>query len=37
LLQSPQELKAMGEKAKTIAPTDSAEKLAQLVREIVEK
>jgi len=37
LLQSPQELKAMGEKAKTIAPADSAEKLAQLVREIVEK
>lgn len=37
LLQSPQELKVMGEKAKTIAPADSAEKLAQLVREIVEK
>ncbi|WP_315785161.1 undecaprenyldiphospho-muramoylpentapeptide beta-N-acetylglucosaminyltransferase [Fischerella sp. JS2] len=37
LLHSPQQLKAMGEKAKTIAPADSAEKLAQLVREIVEK
>ncbi|MER3491997.1 MAG: undecaprenyldiphospho-muramoylpentapeptide beta-N-acetylglucosaminyltransferase [Mastigocladus sp. ERB_26_2] len=37
LLQSPQELKAMGEKAKTIAPADSVEKLAQLVREMVEK
>jgi UDP-N-acetylglucosamine--N-acetylmuramyl-(pentapeptide) pyrophosphoryl-undecaprenol N-acetylglucosamine transferase len=37
LLQSPQQLKAMGEKAKTIAPADSAEKLAQLVREMVEK
>jgi UDP-N-acetylglucosamine--N-acetylmuramyl-(pentapeptide) pyrophosphoryl-undecaprenol N-acetylglucosamine transferase len=37
LLQSPQQLKAMGEKTKTIAPADSAEKLAQLVREMVEK
>ncbi|RAM49171.1 MAG: undecaprenyldiphospho-muramoylpentapeptide beta-N-acetylglucosaminyltransferase [Hapalosiphonaceae cyanobacterium JJU2] len=37
LLQSPQQLQQMGEKAKTIAPADSAEKLAHLVREIVEK
>ncbi len=37
LLQSPQQLKVMGEKAKTIAPADSAEKLAQLVREMVDK
>ncbi|MGJ5676562.1 MAG: undecaprenyldiphospho-muramoylpentapeptide beta-N-acetylglucosaminyltransferase [Nostochopsis sp.] len=37
LLLSPQQLKAMGEKAKTLAPADSAEKLAQLVREMVEK
>ncbi len=37
LLQSPEELKVMGEKAKAIAPADSAEKLAQLVREVVER
>ncbi|TBR59641.1 undecaprenyldiphospho-muramoylpentapeptide beta-N- acetylglucosaminyltransferase [Westiellopsis prolifica IICB1] len=37
LLQSPQQLQQMGEKAKTIAPADSAEKLAHLVREMVEK
>ncbi|MFQ4145884.1 undecaprenyldiphospho-muramoylpentapeptide beta-N-acetylglucosaminyltransferase [Chlorogloeopsis sp. ULAP02] len=37
LLKSPQELKAMGEKAKAIAIPDSAEKLAQLVREVVER
>jgi UDP-N-acetylglucosamine--N-acetylmuramyl-(pentapeptide) pyrophosphoryl-undecaprenol N-acetylglucosamine transferase len=37
LLQSPQQLQQMGEKAKTIAPADSAEKLAQLVREMMEK
>ncbi|TFI54249.1 undecaprenyldiphospho-muramoylpentapeptide beta-N-acetylglucosaminyltransferase [Mastigocladus laminosus UU774] len=37
LLHSPQQLQQMGEKAKTIAPADSAEKLAQLVREMMEK
>ncbi|MEH2183315.1 undecaprenyldiphospho-muramoylpentapeptide beta-N-acetylglucosaminyltransferase [Nostoc sp.] len=37
LLQSPQELAKMGEKAKAIAVPDSAEKLAQLVREVVER
>lgn len=37
LLRSPIELKTMGEKAKTIAIPDSAEKLAQLVRRLVEK
>jgi UDP-N-acetylglucosamine--N-acetylmuramyl-(pentapeptide) pyrophosphoryl-undecaprenol N-acetylglucosamine transferase len=37
LLQSPQELQAMGEKAKAIALADSAQKLAQLVREVVER
>ncbi|MEH1790374.1 undecaprenyldiphospho-muramoylpentapeptide beta-N-acetylglucosaminyltransferase [Nostoc sp.] len=36
LLQSPQELAMMGEKAHAIAVPDSAEKLAQLVREVVE-
>ncbi|MEH2260699.1 undecaprenyldiphospho-muramoylpentapeptide beta-N-acetylglucosaminyltransferase [Nostoc sp.] len=36
LLQSPQELAKMGEKAKVIAVPDSAEKLAQLVREVIE-
>ncbi|MBG1244734.1 undecaprenyldiphospho-muramoylpentapeptide beta-N-acetylglucosaminyltransferase [Nostoc sp. NZL] len=36
LLQSPQELAKMGEKAKAIAVPDSAEKLAQLVREVIE-
>ncbi|MEH2069720.1 MAG: undecaprenyldiphospho-muramoylpentapeptide beta-N-acetylglucosaminyltransferase [Nostoc sp.] len=36
LLHSPQELAKMGEKAKAIAVPDSAEKLAQLVREVVE-
>ncbi len=36
LLQSPQELAKMGENAKAIAVPDSAEKLAQLVREVVE-
>ncbi|RCJ26634.1 UDP-N-acetylglucosamine--N-acetylmuramyl-(pentapeptide) pyrophosphoryl-undecaprenol N-acetylglucosamine transferase [Nostoc sp. ATCC 43529] len=36
LLRSPQELAKMGEKAKAIAVPDSAEKLAQLVREVVE-
>ncbi|MBC1221156.1 undecaprenyldiphospho-muramoylpentapeptide beta-N-acetylglucosaminyltransferase [Nostoc sp. UCD121] len=36
LLQSPQELAKMGEKAHAIAVPDSAEKLAQLVREVVE-
>ncbi|MCX7593931.1 MAG: undecaprenyldiphospho-muramoylpentapeptide beta-N-acetylglucosaminyltransferase [Fischerella sp.] len=37
LLQSPQKLQAMGEKAKAIALADSAQKLAQLVREVVER
>ena len=37
LLRSPVELKTMGEKAKAIAIPDSAEKLAQLVRCLVEK
>ncbi len=36
LLQSPQELAKMGEKAYAIAVPDSAEKLAQLVREVIE-
>ncbi|MBX9254595.1 undecaprenyldiphospho-muramoylpentapeptide beta-N-acetylglucosaminyltransferase [Desmonostoc muscorum CCALA 125] len=36
LLHSPQELANMGEKAKAIAVPDSAEKLAQLVREVIE-
>ena len=36
LLQSPQELAKMGEKAKAIAVPDSAEKLVQLVREVIE-
>jgi UDP-N-acetylglucosamine--N-acetylmuramyl-(pentapeptide) pyrophosphoryl-undecaprenol N-acetylglucosamine transferase len=36
LLQSPQELAKMGENAKAIAVPDSAEKLAQLVREVIE-
>jgi UDP-N-acetylglucosamine--N-acetylmuramyl-(pentapeptide) pyrophosphoryl-undecaprenol N-acetylglucosamine transferase len=37
LLKSPDELRRMGENAKTVALTDSAEKLAQLLREMVEK
>ncbi|MDM9582750.1 undecaprenyldiphospho-muramoylpentapeptide beta-N-acetylglucosaminyltransferase [Nostoc sp. GT001] len=37
LLQSPQELAKMGEKAKAIAVPDSADKLAQLMREAIEK
>lgn len=37
LLQSPLELRSMGEKAMAIAVPDSAEKLAQLVREVVER
>jgi UDP-N-acetylglucosamine--N-acetylmuramyl-(pentapeptide) pyrophosphoryl-undecaprenol N-acetylglucosamine transferase len=37
LLKSPDELRKMGENAKTVALTDSAEKLAQLLRELVEK
>lgn len=36
LLQSPQELAKMRENAKAIAVPDSAEKLAQLVREVIE-
>ncbi|AUB34322.1 murG, UDP-N-acetylglucosamine [Nostoc flagelliforme CCNUN1] len=36
LLQSPDELAKMGEKAKAIAVPDSADKLAQLVREVIE-
>ncbi|MEH2064810.1 MAG: undecaprenyldiphospho-muramoylpentapeptide beta-N-acetylglucosaminyltransferase [Nostoc sp.] len=36
LLQSPPELAKMGEKARAIAVPDSAEKLAQLVREVIE-
>jgi len=37
LLQSPGKLQEMGEKAATIAFNDSAERLAKLVREIMEK
>jgi UDP-N-acetylglucosamine--N-acetylmuramyl-(pentapeptide) pyrophosphoryl-undecaprenol N-acetylglucosamine transferase len=37
LLNSPTELAKMGEKAKAIAIPDSADKLAQLVREVVER
>ncbi len=37
LLRSPKELKLMQEKAKRIALPDSANKLAQLVREVVER
>ncbi|PAX60602.1 undecaprenyldiphospho-muramoylpentapeptide beta-N-acetylglucosaminyltransferase [Brunnivagina elsteri] len=37
LLKSPDELRKMGENAKTVALTDSAEKLAQLLREVMEK
>ncbi len=37
LLQSPSELRQMGENAKSVVLPDSADKLAQLVREIVEK
>jgi UDP-N-acetylglucosamine--N-acetylmuramyl-(pentapeptide) pyrophosphoryl-undecaprenol N-acetylglucosamine transferase len=37
LLNSPPQLQAMREKAKAIATFDSAEKLAQLVREVVER
>ncbi|WP_088243421.1 undecaprenyldiphospho-muramoylpentapeptide beta-N-acetylglucosaminyltransferase [Calothrix rhizosoleniae] len=37
LLNNTQELKQMGEKAREIALTDSAQKLAQLVREVVER
>jgi len=36
LLRSPQELAKMGEKAHAIAVPDSAQKLAQLVREVIE-
>ncbi len=36
LLQSPAKLTKMGENAKAIAVPDSAEKLASLVREVVE-
>ncbi|MGD1912004.1 MAG: undecaprenyldiphospho-muramoylpentapeptide beta-N-acetylglucosaminyltransferase [Rivularia sp. (in: cyanobacteria)] len=36
LLQSPEELQKMSEKAKTVAVPESADKLAQLVREVVE-
>ncbi|MGH7998537.1 MAG: UDP-N-acetylglucosamine--N-acetylmuramyl-(pentapeptide) pyrophosphoryl-undecaprenol N-acetylglucosamine transferase, partial [Brasilonema sp.] len=36
LLQHPEELRKMGEAAKAIATPDSAEKLAQLVREVLE-
>ncbi len=36
LLQSPEDLQKMGEKARAIAVPDSAEKLAQLVRQLVE-
>ncbi|BAZ42276.1 UDP-N-acetylglucosamine--N-acetylmuramyl-(pentapeptide) pyrophosphoryl-undecaprenol N-acetylglucosamine transferase [Calothrix sp. NIES-4101] len=35
LLKSPDELQKMGENAKTVALTDSAEKLAQLLREVL--
>ncbi|MDZ7957326.1 MAG: undecaprenyldiphospho-muramoylpentapeptide beta-N-acetylglucosaminyltransferase [Aulosira sp. DedQUE10] len=37
LLHSPSELAKMGEKAKAIAIPDSADKLAQLLREVVER
>ncbi|MCJ8280919.1 MAG: undecaprenyldiphospho-muramoylpentapeptide beta-N-acetylglucosaminyltransferase [Rivularia sp. ALOHA_DT_140] len=37
LLNSPEELQKMSEKAKTVAVPESAEKLAQLVREVVER
>ena len=37
LLQSSEELQKMREKAKTVAVPESAEKLAQLVREVVER
>ncbi|BAY83773.1 UDP-N-acetylglucosamine--N-acetylmuramyl-(pentapeptide) pyrophosphoryl-undecaprenol N-acetylglucosamine transferase [Calothrix parasitica NIES-267] len=37
LLQSPEELQKMSEKAKTVAVPESADKLAQLVREVVER
>ena len=37
LLQSPEKLQEMSEKAKTVAVPESAEKLAQLVREVVER
>jgi UDP-N-acetylglucosamine--N-acetylmuramyl-(pentapeptide) pyrophosphoryl-undecaprenol N-acetylglucosamine transferase len=37
LLQSNSELQQMGENAKTVALPDSAEKLAQLVRDVIEK
>ncbi|RCJ35407.1 undecaprenyldiphospho-muramoylpentapeptide beta-N-acetylglucosaminyltransferase [Nostoc minutum NIES-26] len=37
LLQSPEELATMGEKSKAIATPDSADKLASLVREVVER
>ncbi|MEL7242388.1 MAG: glycosyltransferase, partial [Cyanobacteria bacterium J06573_2] len=37
LLQSPEELQKMSEKAKTVAVPESAEKLAQLVKEVVER
>jgi UDP-N-acetylglucosamine--N-acetylmuramyl-(pentapeptide) pyrophosphoryl-undecaprenol N-acetylglucosamine transferase len=37
LLNSPQDLQQMGEKARGIALIDSAQKLAQLVREVVER
>lgn len=36
LLQSPQQLKEMGEKAQAIAVSDSAERLATLVRQLLE-
>ncbi|MGB3760952.1 MAG: undecaprenyldiphospho-muramoylpentapeptide beta-N-acetylglucosaminyltransferase [Rivularia sp. (in: cyanobacteria)] len=37
LLQSPDKLQEMSDKAKTVAVPESAEKLAQLVREVVER
>ncbi|MBV6627929.1 MAG: undecaprenyldiphospho-muramoylpentapeptide beta-N-acetylglucosaminyltransferase [Rivularia sp. (in: Bacteria)] len=37
LLKSPEELQKMSDKAKTVAVPESAEKLAQLVREVVER
>ncbi|OKH44769.1 undecaprenyldiphospho-muramoylpentapeptide beta-N-acetylglucosaminyltransferase [Calothrix sp. HK-06] len=37
LLKSPDELRQMGENSKVVVLPDSAEKLAQLVREIIEK
>ncbi|MEB3216672.1 MAG: undecaprenyldiphospho-muramoylpentapeptide beta-N-acetylglucosaminyltransferase [Nostocales cyanobacterium 94392] len=37
LLQSPEQLQQMSVKAKTVAVPESAEKLAQLVREVVER